>query len=105
MKIVKQHMRKKELNGHKVGEAISDSTRTQILRHLIQAYPNSLTMSDIERELSKPVSPTTISFHLHKLREAGLVTSDGHKKGFRALSQAFNITINDDGVHAKEVRK
>ena len=98
-------MRKKELNGHKVGEAISDSTRTQILRHLIRAYPNSLTMSDIEKALSKPVSPTTISFHLKKLREARLVTSDGHKKGFRALSQAFNITVNNNGVHVKEAER
>ena len=98
-------MRRKELNGHKVGEAISDSTRTQILKYLIRAYPNSLTMSDIEKALSKPVSPTTISFHLHKLREAGLVTSDGHKKGFRALSQAFNIVVNDDGVRVEEVKK
>jgi len=98
-------MRKKELNGHKVGEAISDSTRTQILKQLIRAYPDSLTMSEIEKMLSKPVSPTTISFHLHKLREAGLVTSDGHKKGFRALSQAFNIVVNDDGVRVEEVKK
>jgi len=96
---------RKELNGHKVGEAISDSTRTTILKHLIQAYPKSLTMSEIEKALSKPVSSTTISFHLHKLREAGLVTSDGHKKGFRALSQAFNIVVNNNGVHVEEVKK
>lgn len=98
-------MRQTELNGHKVGEAISDSTRAQILKQLIQAYPNSLTMSEIEKALSKPVSPTTISFHLHKLRDAGLVTSDGHKKGFRALSQAFNIIVNNDGVRVEEVKK
>jgi len=98
-------MHKKELNGHKVGEAISDSTRTQILKHLIRAYPNPLTMSNIERALSKPVSPTTISFHLRKLREAGLVTSEGHKKGFRALSQAFKIVIDNDGVRVKEGKK
>jgi len=98
-------MRKKELNGHEVGEAISDSTRTEILKYLIRVYPNSLTMSDIEKALSKPVSPTTISFHLHKLREAGLVTSDGHKKGFRALSQTFNIIVNSNGVRVEEVKK
>jgi len=104
MKIV-SYMRKKELNGHKVGEAISDSTRTQILKQLIRAYPSSLTMSEIEKTLSKPVSPTTISFHLHKLREAGLITSDGHKKGFRALSQAFSIVVDNDGVRVEEVTK
>jgi len=98
-------MPKKELNGHKVGDAISDFTRTQILKQLIRAYPNSLTMSDIEKTLSKQVSPTTISFHLRKLREAGLVASEGHKKGFRALSHAFNIVVNNDGVRVEEVEK
>lgn len=97
-------MRKKELNGHKVGKAISDSTRTQILRLLIRAYPSSLTMTDIERRLSKRVSPTTVSFHLRKLREAGLVASNGHKKGFRALSQTFNIVVDDNGVRVKELK-
>jgi DNA-binding transcriptional ArsR family regulator len=97
-------MSKKELNGRKIGEAISDSTRVEILQHLLKAYPNPLTMSEIEKALSKHVSPTTISFHLRKLREAGLIITDGHKKGFRALRPTINITIDNDGVHAKEVK-
>ncbi len=97
-------MSKKELNGRKIGEAISDSTRVEILQHLLKAYPNSLTMSEIEKVLSKHVSPTTISFHLRKLREAGLIVTNGHKKGFRALRPTINITINNDGVHVKEVK-
>jgi len=94
-------MPQKELNGRKIGEAISDSTRVEILKHLLKAYPNSLTMSEIEKVLSKHVSPTTISFHLRKLREAGLIITNGHKKGFRALRPTINITINNDGVHVK----
>ena len=97
-------MSKKELNGRKIGEAISDSTRVEILQHLLKAYPNSLTMSEIEKVLSKHVSPTTISFHLRKLREAGLIITNGHKKGFRALRPTVNLTINNDGVHVKEVK-
>ncbi len=97
-------MSKKELNGRKIGEAISDSTREEILQHLLKAYPNSLTMSEIEKVLSKHVSPTTISFHLRKLREAGLIITNGHKKGFRALRPTINITINNDGVHVREVK-
>ena len=97
-------MPKKELNGRKIGEAISDSTRAEILQHLLKAYPNSLTMSKIEKVLSKHVSPTTISFHLRKLREAGLIITNGHKKGFRALRPTINITVNNNGVHVKEVK-
>lgn len=97
-------MPEKELNGRKIGEAISDSTRMEILQCLLKAYPKSLTMSDIEKVLSKHVSPTTISFHLRKLREAGLIVTNGHKKGFRAVRPTINITINNNGVHVEEVK-
>ncbi len=102
MKIVISMMPKKELNGRKIGDAISDSTRTEILRHLLGVYPQAQTITDIEKALSKRVSATTISFHLRKLREAGLIDTDGHKKGFRALHQTVNIKINNNGVHVKE---
>ncbi len=95
-------MRRRELNGRKIGDAISDSTRAEILRHLLRVYPQPQTITDIEKALSKRVSATTISFHLRKLRDAGLIATDGHKKGFRALSQTVNITINNNGVHVKE---
>ncbi len=95
-------MTQKELDGHKVGDAISDSTRVEILQHLLKCYPKSLTMNEIEKALSKHVSPTTISFHLRKLREAGFVITNGHKKGFRALRPTINITVNDNGVRVDE---
>jgi len=94
-------MREKELNGRKIGDAISDSTRAEILRHLLRVYPQPQTITDIEKALSKQVSPTTVSFHLRKLREAGLIATNGHKKGFRALRQTVNITIDNNGVHAE----
>jgi len=95
-------MPERELNGRKIGDAISDSTRAEILRHLLRVYPQPQTITDIEKALSKQVSPTTISFHLRKLREAGLIATDGHKKGFRALSQKVSIRIDNDGVHVDE---
>jgi DNA-binding transcriptional ArsR family regulator len=102
MKIVDSGMRKKELNGRKIGDAISDATRAEILQHLLRVYPQPQTITDIEKTLSKRVSPTTISFHLRKLRDAGLIATDGHKKGFRALRQTVSLTINNNGVHVKE---
>jgi len=97
-------MPKRELNGRKIGDAISDATRTEILQHLIRTYPRPQTMTEIEKALSKEVSSTTISFHLRKLRDAGLIASDGHKKGFRALRRSLSITVNNDGVHVREVK-
>lgn len=97
-------MANRKLNGLKVGQAISDKTRTEILRHLIRAHPKAQTITDIERVLSKQVSATTISFHLRKLREAGLIVKDGHKKGFRALRKTVNIKIDNNGVHVEEMK-
>lgn len=96
---------KKEFNGHKLCEALSDPTRTKILQHLLRAHPKAQTITEIEKALSKHVSPTTISFHLRKLRDAGLIVTNGHKKGFRALKRALNIKFNGNGFHLKEERE
>jgi DNA-binding transcriptional ArsR family regulator len=92
----------KQLNGHKICEALSDPTRTKILRHLLKKYPEAQTISEIQRVLPESVSATTISFHLKKLREAGLITTNGHKKGFRATRKAISIDFNGNGFHLME---
>ena len=93
---------KKQFNGHKICDALSDPTRTRILKYLLQAYPEAKTINEIEKVLPKPVSATTISFHLKKLREAGLIVTDGHKKGFRAAYKALSINFNNNGFHVEE---
>ncbi|MEM3783753.1 MAG: metalloregulator ArsR/SmtB family transcription factor [Candidatus Bathyarchaeia archaeon] len=95
-------MRKQQFNGHKICEALSDPTRTKILEYLIKEYPEARTVSEIEKILPKPVSATTISFHLKKLREAGLITTDGHRRGFRAARKNVNIGFNNNGFHVEE---
>lgn len=91
-----------QVNGHKICEALSDPTRTKILKYLLQSYPKAKTISEIEKILQKPVSATTISFHLKKLREAGLIATNGHKKGFKAAYKALRIGFNDNGFHVEE---
>ncbi|MEM4712981.1 MAG: helix-turn-helix domain-containing protein [Candidatus Bathyarchaeia archaeon] len=92
----------KQFNGHKICEALSDPTRTRILRYLLQAYPAAKTINEIEKILPKPVSATTISFHLKKLREAELIVTDGHKRGFRAAYRELSIGFNNNGFHIEE---
>ncbi|MEM1539710.1 MAG: helix-turn-helix domain-containing protein [Candidatus Bathyarchaeia archaeon] len=101
MKIV-IHMKERLLDGHKICEALSDPTRTEIFRHLLKKYPEAQTINDIKEVLSRSVSATTISFHLKKLREAGLITTDGHKKGFRATRKAISIDFNGNGFRVAE---
>ncbi len=97
-------MSRRALNGRKICGAVSDSTRSEILQHLIRSYPKPQTITDIERTLSKRVSPTTISFHLRKLRDAGLIATNGHKMGFRAVHRTVGIKINNNGVRVEEVK-
>ncbi|MGQ9624091.1 MAG: ArsR/SmtB family transcription factor [Candidatus Bathycorpusculaceae bacterium] len=92
-------MPREELNGHKICEALSDPTRTKILKHLLSVYPKAQTITEIEKTLPRHVSATTISFHLKKLREAGLITTNGHKRGFKATKKVLNIDFNNNGFH------
>ncbi len=95
-------MNKEELNGCKICEALSDPTRVKILRFLISKYPLPQTISEIEKILERKVSATTISFHLRKLREAGLVTTNGHKMGFKATKKSIRVEFNGEGMKIKE---
>lgn len=93
---------KKQFNGHKICDALSDPTRTRILKYLLQVYPEAKKINEIEKILPKPISATTVSFHLKKLREAGLIVTDGHKRGFRAAYKALRIGFNNNGFHVEE---
>lgn len=89
----------KHFDGHKLCEALSDATRTKIFKYLLHEYPKARKISEIEKIFQNSVSPTTLSFHLKKLREAGLIVTDGHKRGFRAVQKAVDISFNDNGFH------
>lgn len=91
----------KELNGHKVCEALSQPLRTRILRKLVKNYPAKLTVSELERITSQP--RMTVWFHINKLREASLVELNGSKRGFRATAKALTLRFNGDGIHLEEV--
>ena len=95
-------MSDKEIDGCKICEALSDPTRIKILKFLISKYPLPQTISEIEKNLKRKVSATTISFHLRKLREAGLVTTNGHKMGFKATKKSIKVEFDGEGMKIKE---
>jgi len=95
-------MSDKEIDGCKICEALSDPTRIKILKFLISKYPLPQTISEIEKNLERKVSATTISFHLRKLREAGLVTTNGHKMGFKATKKSIKVEFDGEGMKIKE---
>jgi len=91
-----------ELNEYKVLYALSDPKRTEILQHLIRAYPNRLTISKLQKAMSQP--RMTVWFHIKKLRKANLVELNGSGEGFRATTKALMIRFNGDGIHLEEMK-
>jgi len=90
----------KELNGHKVCEALSLPIRTRILQELVKVYPKKLTISKLREITSEP--RMTVWFHINKLREANLVELNGSRRGFRAATKALTIKFNGSGIHLEE---
>ena len=90
----------KELNGHKVCEALSLPTRARILQELVKAYPKKLTVSKLREITSDP--RMTVWFHINKLREANLVELNGSRRGFRAATKALTIKFNGKGIRLEE---
>ncbi len=90
-------MNARELNCHKICEALRLPTRVRILQELIKAYPNRLTISKLQEITSEP--RMTIWFHINKLRESNLVELDGSRRGFRVTTRALTIRLNGNGIH------
>ena len=86
----------KELNGHKICEALGQPLRASILQELVKAYPEKLSVSKLQEIISEP--RMTVWFHINKLREANLVELNGSRRGFRAATRALTIRFNGDGI-------
>ena len=93
----------KELNGHKVCEALSLPSRMRILQELIKAYPNRLTISKLQQITSEP--RMTVWFHMNKLREANLVELNGSRRGFKAVTRALTIRFSGNGIQLEEEKE
>jgi len=90
----------KELDGHKICEALSQPLRASILQELVKAYPEKLSISELQRRTLEP--RMTVWFHINKLSEANLVELNGSRRGFRAAARALTIRFNGNGIHLEE---
>ena len=88
------------LNGHKICEALSQPLRASILQQLVRAYPEKMSISELQGITSEP--RMTVWFHINKLREANLIELNGSRRGFRATTRALTIRFNGNGIHLEE---
>jgi len=66
--------------------ALGQPARLEVIRLLLAAYPNAVPAGKIQQALELPAS--TMSHHLHRLREAGLVESVRESQWIRYAARA-----------------
>jgi ArsR family transcriptional regulator, arsenate/arsenite/antimonite-responsive transcriptional repressor len=74
--------------------ALGAEPRLQILRLLLAAHPNGLVVSEVQEEMEIPGS--TLSHHLEKLKQVGLVTvrREGTYLWYAAQTDALREVLN-----------
>ena len=73
--------------------AMGNEARLRIMRLLLSAHPDGMVVGDIQADLGVPAS--TLSHHLDKLRNEGLVSSvrEGTYLWYRANSDALQEVL------------
>jgi DNA-binding transcriptional ArsR family regulator len=72
-------------------DALGSPVRLSIYRMLVRTGPEGLTVGRIQQAVGLPRS--TLSFHLHRLIEAGLVVTE--RKGTSLISRANYDAMNE----------
>lgn len=69
--------------------ALGQGARLEVMRLLLSAYPDAVAAGDIQEKLGIPAS--TLSHHLHRLREVGLVDSVRESQWIRYAARADTL--------------
>ncbi len=85
-------------NAAKTFAALGNSTRLMVLRQLVQAAPEGLTVGDIQRLTDVPAS--TLAHHLASLVSVGIV--DQEKQGREMINRVNFATIEQLSGHLLE---
>lgn len=74
--------------------ALGQSSRLRIVRVLLSAYPQGLPAGEIQKELG--ISAPTLSHHLDKLRQVGIITAARDRQWiwYRVRSEALKALID-----------
>jgi len=86
--------------------ALGQTTRLELLRHLLAAGPNGMAAGDIASALG--VLPSTLSFHLRGLEQAGLIASTRQGRSLIYVAQLMRLhtlltfLIDSCGNHAPD---
>ncbi|MEO1635775.1 MAG: metalloregulator ArsR/SmtB family transcription factor [Cyanobacteria bacterium J06631_9] len=70
--------------------ALGQPSRLRIVRLLLSAYPKGLPAGDIQKELG--IAGATLSHHLDKLRQVGIVTSEKDRQWIWYSVQEKSLT-------------
>jgi DNA-binding transcriptional ArsR family regulator len=79
--------------------ALSNQTRLQVLRKLVEAGPDGMLAGDVAQVLG--ASPSRMSFHLSTLQAAGIVTSERQSRqviyrvDFQAIGDVMRFLLQD----------
>jgi DNA-binding transcriptional ArsR family regulator len=79
--------------------ALGQGARLEVMRLLLAAYPEPVAAGDIQARLGIPAS--TLSHHLHKLREVGLVTSVRESQWIRYAARDDTLQSLLDFLYAE----
>lgn len=69
--------------------ALGQSARLEVMRLLLAAYPNGVAAGEVQEALGIPAS--TLSHHLHRLREVGLVQAERDSTWIRYAARADTL--------------
>ncbi|NBD95315.1 MAG: metalloregulator ArsR/SmtB family transcription factor [Gammaproteobacteria bacterium] len=69
--------------------ALGQGARLEVMRLLLSAYPDAVAAGEIQEKLGVPAS--TLSHHLHRLREVGLVASVRESQWIRYAARADSL--------------
>lgn len=74
--------------------ALGQPSRLKIVRLLLSAYPKGLSAGEIQKELS--IAAPTLSHHLDKLRQVGIVTAEKDRQWiwYNVRSEALKSLID-----------
>lgn len=79
--------------------ALGQGARLEVMRLLLAAFPNAVAAGEIQEELGIPAS--TLSHHLHRLREVGLVASVRESQWIRYAARDDTLQALLDFLYAE----